>query len=312
MIYTVTLNPSIDYVIYPEQDIAPGKVNRFETSHLFPGGKGINVSRILHELSIPSTATGFAGGFTGQFITDALAEEGIITDFVNVSDRTRINVKVKGQVETELNGAGSFISKEDAEQFLNRFDDLHSTDIVILSGSKARNLPTDYYQQLISRLTNHGISFVIDTTGAELLDALSSRPLVVKPNKEELEELYQVNLDNRDDLVTYGKKLLSGGAQHVLISMAGDGALLFTNEGVYKGSVPKGEVRNSVGAGDSMVAGFVGQYSLTANPLEAFKMGLACGSATAFSEDLANKETIDRVHQTVNIEKLEGKSNENQ
>ncbi|WP_161879080.1 1-phosphofructokinase [Alkalibacterium sp. MB6] len=307
MIYTVTLNPSIDYVIYPEQDIIPGKINRFETSHLFPGGKGINVSRILHELSIPSTATGFAGGFTGQFITDALSKEGILTDFVSVPDHTRINVKVKGQMETELNGAGSFISEEDAELFLNRFDDLGSTDIVILSGSKARNLPEDYYQQIITRLKTKGVPFVIDTTGAELIDALSSKPLVVKPNKEELEELYHVTLDKTDDLITYGKKLLSEGAQHVLISMAGDGALLLTDEGVYKGTVPKGEVKNSVGAGDSMVAGFVGQYSLTESPLDAFKMGLACGSATAFSEDLANKETIDRVAKTVTIEKLEGK-----
>lgn len=307
MIYTVTLNPSIDYVIYPEQDIIPGKINRFETSHLFPGGKGINVSRILHELSIPSTATGFAGGFTGQFITDALSKEGILTDFVSVPDHTRINVKVKGQVETELNGAGSFISEEDAELFLNRFDELDSTDIVILSGSKARNLPEDYYQQIITRLKTKGVPFVIDTTGAELIDALSSKPLVVKPNKEELEELYHVTLDKTDDLITYGKKLLSEGAQHVLISMAGDGALLLTDEGVYKGTVPKGEVKNSVGAGDSMVAGFVGQYSLTESPLDAFKMGLACGSATAFSEDLANKETIDRVAKTVTIEKLEGK-----
>ena len=307
MIYTVTLNPSIDYVIYPEQDITAGKINRFEKSYLFPGGKGINVSRILHELSIHSTATGFAGGFTGQFITDALSKEGILTDFVSVPDHTRINVKVKGQVETELNGAGSFISEEDAELFLNRFDELDSTDIVILSGSKARNLPEDYYQQIITRLKTKGVPFVIDTTGAELIDALSSKPLVVKPNKEELEELYHVTLDKTDDLITYGKKLLSEGAQHVLISMAGDGALLLTDEGVYKGTVPKGEVKNSVGAGDSMVAGFVGQYSLTESPLDAFKMGLACGSATAFSEDLANKETIDRVAKTVTIEKLEGK-----
>lgn len=307
MIYTVTLNPSIDYVIFPGQEIIPGQINRFEKSHTYPGGKGINVSRILHELGIPSTATGFVGGFTGQFIVDSLEKEGISTAFAYVKDNTRINVKVKGQKETELNGAGSFISEEDATHFLARFDEMNAEDIVILSGSKARNLPSNYYQQIISHLTDRGITFVIDTTGTELNDALSSRPLVIKPNKEELEDLYQVKLDTIEALIAYGKKMLSEGPQHVLISMAGEGALLLTDQAVYKGSVPKGEVKNSVGAGDSMVAGFVGQYSLTQDPLEAFKMGLACGSATAFSDDLANKETIDKVYQTVKIEQLEGK-----
>lgn len=307
MIVTVTLNPSIDYVIYPDQEITPGKINRFEKSHTFPGGKGINVSRILHELGISSTATGFVGGFTGQFIVDSLEKEEISTAFAYVNDNTRINVKVKGQKETELNGSGSFILEEDATAFLERFDGMNSEDIVILSGSKARNLPDNYYQQIISHLKDKNIAFVIDTTGAELRNALSSNPLVVKPNKEELEELYDVKLDTTEDIIYHGKKLLSEGPHYVLISMAGDGALLLTDKAVYRGSVPKGKVKNSVGAGDSMVAGFVGQYSLSKDPLEAFRMGLACGSATAFSEDLADKETIDKVFKTVKIELLEGK-----
>lgn len=305
MIYTVTLNPSIDYVVYMKDEVKPGGVNRIQKDRKFPGGKGINVSRILTQLDIENKALGFIGGFTGNFIEEALKQEQINTGFVQVEEDTRINVKVKSSNETEINGPGPHISEAKAKELLDGFSQLTDQDVVILSGSKSAGLPSDYYQQVIQTLKQTGAQFVLDTTGKELQDALASGPSLIKPNNHELEELFNVTLETEDDLVFYGKKLVEAGAQNVIISMAEKGAMLFTEKGVYHGKAPKGQLKNSVGAGDSMVAGFTGVFTKTNDPLEAFKYGIASGSATAFEEDLATRDKIEALLPQIDIQAME-------
>ncbi|MDE1548734.1 1-phosphofructokinase [Jeotgalibaca caeni] len=304
MIYTVTLNPSIDYIVRLDE-MNLGSVNRIQEDLKLPGGKGINVSRILKQLDIASTAIGYLGGFTGGYIEDWLSEEGIDTAFTTVNDTTRINVKVKAGVETELNGAGPRVSAEEQAAFEATFSKLTSADVVILSGSKPPSLPVDYYQQLIRLIQAQGARFVIDTTGEELVKALADHPLVVKPNHHELADIYGFEAERKEDLIPYGRKLLAEGASFAIVSMAGEGALFFTEDAVYHGWSPKGEVKNSVGSGDSMIAGFVGTYLKTQDTLKAFRVSLACGSATAFSDDLAQKEKIESLLPEITIQKLE-------
>lgn len=304
MIYTVTLNPSIDYVISIDGEVQLGTLNRMTKDKKFPGGKGINVSRILARRAIPNVALGFVGGFTGQFIEEWLHEEEVLTKFTRVKEDTRINVKVKAETETEINGQGPHISTQVAEQFLEQFTHLGQEDTVILAGSKPSSLPEDYYQTLIQSLKQVGCQFVMDTTGEELRRSLTHGPLVVKPNIHELEELFDVSLNTIDGIIQYGKKLIEEGSQYAIISMGGEGSILFTQKDVYQGNVPKGTLKNSVGAGDSMIAGFVGTYQQTKDPVEAFKIGIACGSATAFEEDLATKDQIDQLIPEIKVEKI--------
>lgn len=304
MIYTVTLNPSIDYIVHLPS-LQMGDVNRIQEDFKLPGGKGINVSRILNQLEVENTALGFLGGFTGKYIEDWLAAEKSNIRFTHVEEATRINVKIKSGVETELNGQGPHIKETVAEEFLKQFDELiPGEDIVVLAGSKPASLPEDYYQTIIQRLTDKNVTFVIDTTGEELKNALPYHPLLVKPNHHELAELYDTIFHTDEDILPYGKKLIEAGAQFAIISMAAKGAMLFTPEGVYHGTVPKGKVKNSVGSGDSMIAGFVGTYTKTHDPLEAFKVSVACGSATAFADDLAKREEIDALVKHVTISQL--------
>lgn len=307
MIYTVTLNPSIDYIVYPDKEIELGKLNRFDKNDKFPGGKGINVSRILKELDKDSVALGFLGGFTGEFINSKLVELSIDTQFIKVDEDTRINVKIKGENETEINGAGPFVDADKQEAMLKQMDDLQAGDVVILSGSKPASLPADFYQILIKRIADKEASFVIDTTGKELMQSLGMKPLLAKPNLHELESLYSVEINENADLIHYGNDLLLKGAQNVIVSMGKDGAVLFSEKGIYHGKAQAGKLINSVGAGDSMVAGFVGQYQDTKDPVEAFRYSLACGSATAYNEDLATKEDINQLLKTIIIEKWEEK-----
>ncbi|UJF15867.1 1-phosphofructokinase [Jeotgalibaca sp. MA1X17-3] len=303
MIYTVTLNPSIDYIVRLET-LQLGMVNRIQEDFKLPGGKGINVSRILSRLNIDSVALGYLGGFTGQFIKDYLDDEGIQNDFTSVQEDTRINVKVKSDEETEMNGQGPKITLQEQEQFLEKLSPLTSDDVVILSGSKPQSLSQDYYQQLIQILNQKNVSFVIDTTGEELVDALQHKPLVVKPNHHELAEIYGFTADSFDDIIPYGKKLLEEGAKFALVSMADKGALFFDGHSVYHGQAPHQTVKNSVGSGDSMIAGFTGTYMASGDPLEAFRIGLACGSATAFADDLATREEIDTLIPQIKITEL--------
>lgn len=305
MIYTLTLNPSIDYVIYPNEPIKLGQLNRIEKDQKSPGGKGINVSRILTQLDSTSVAMGFVGGHIGQLLTEKLHEEGVHTDFTPIETDTRINVKIKGGEETEINDDGPFITEEESQRFLEKLNELKENDLVIIAGSKPKGLSEDYYQRLIDFIKSKKANFIIDTTGEELHKALAKNPLLVKPNIHELEELYGVSLNGISDIVPYGKKLLEEGAKYVIVSLGGDGALFLMDEAVYYSKAPKGQLVNSVGSGDSMVGGFVGEYQKTNDPLEAFKMSLACGSATAFKEDLAKKEDIEKLLPQITIQKWE-------
>ena len=303
MIYTVTINPSIDYIVQlPELHL--GLVNRMAYDNKLPGGKGINVSRILRELGHDSVAWGFMGGFTGRFITDALEKDGLKTDFTPVAADTRINVKIKAEEETEINGKGPAVTPAEIAAFKEKFAHLTADDVVIFAGSLVPNLDDDFYFELIKIIQEKGAQFVIDTTGESLRTALQEKPLVVKPNNHELAELFGVEFSGIDDIIKYAQKLREMGAQYVMISMAGDGGLLVTADGVYRSLAPQGTVVNSVGAGDSMLAGFTGTYADTHDPVEAFRYGLASGSATAFSEDLATRAKIDEILPQIKITKI--------
>ncbi|XBG80877.1 1-phosphofructokinase [Enterococcus cecorum] len=303
MIYTMTLNPSIDYIVRVDS-LEIGSVNRMTSDDKFPGGKGINVSRILKRIDAQSTALGFLGGFTGKFIEDCLNEEEISTNFTTIQSDTRINIKLKAGEETEINGQGPVLTDEEISELKASLSKVGKGDIVVLVGSLPAGLSQGFYQELIEIIKEKEADFVIDTTGADLLAALPKKPLLVKPNNHELAELYNTTFSGLDDIITYGKKMLADGAQNVIISMVGDGALLFTQQGVYQTNVLKRELKNSVGAGDSMIAGFIGEYSKTQDPVESFKWGVACGSATAFSDDLATGEFIQELLPEVNITKL--------
>lgn len=303
MIYTVTLNPSVDYIVEVEE-LALGGLNRMKRDMKLPGGKGINVSRVLKQLGVDSTATGFLGGFTGGYIEGWLRQEEISGDFIHIADDTRINIKLKAGEETEINGAGPEITEAETAALLQKLDALEPGDIVVLSGSAPPSLGGDIYARLIAVCKRKGAEFVIDTTGQALRDALPEGPLLVKPNHHELAELFDTGISTREEIITYGRKLLEGGAKHVLVSMAGEGALFITEQGVYHASAPAGQVKNSVGAGDSMIAGFVGTLSLTGNALEAFRAGVASGSATAFSDDLAERELIEQLRPLVAVSQL--------
>ncbi|KRM72573.1 1-phosphofructokinase [Lacticaseibacillus brantae] len=304
MIYSVTLNPSIDYVV-GLNNLTLGRVNRLDNSVLLPGGKGINVSRILKALDLPTTALGFIGGFTGQFITDQLAKLDLPCAFTEIHDNTRINVKLKAEDETELNAPGPQISAEEIAAFKGQLDQLQSGDVVVMAGSLPNGLPESFYRDLIPLIHEHGADFVIDTTGQALLDTLPDHPLVVKPNHHELAELFgDPEYTSLDEIVTAGRKLLDLGAQHVLVSMAGAGALMITADKAWHGTVPAGKVQNSVGAGDSMLAGFTGTFATTHDPLASFQVAIACGSATAFSTDLASAAKIAEVKSTITITEL--------
>ncbi len=305
MIYSVTLNPSIDYVIGLPQ-LQLGLVNRLTSDHKLPGGKGINVSRILEQLAIPSVALGFAGGFTGRFLTDCLDALHLKTDFTPIAEDSRINVKLKAEAETELNAAGPTIHKSEIAAFKTTLHQrLQPGDIVVMAGSLPTGLPATFYRDLIPAIKAANAEFVIDTTGQALLDTLAAHPYVVKPNHHELAELFgDKEYQSLGETVDAGRKLLALGAQHVLVSMAGKGALMITQDHAYHGYVQSAPVLNSVGAGDSMLAGFTGTLSQTGSALEAFKVALACGSATAFSIDLADKAKIDQVLATITIDEL--------
>lgn len=304
MIYTITLNPSIDYIVHVP-DLKAGELNRSEKEAKFPGGKGINVSRILKQLDTPSTPLGFIGGFTGQFIKDKLKADGLTPAFTEIADDTRINVKVKGENETEINGQGPALTAENVTDLKAKLADLTSGDIVVLAGSIPGSLPSTFYQELIQMIHEKEAEFVIDTTGDSLLDSLSDKPLLIKPNHHELAEMFDTTFNSTEDMIPYGKDLLARGAKNVLVSLGKDGALLFTQDNIYQSVPIVGQLRNSVGAGDSMVAGFISRLALDPTNLEeAFRYGLASGSATAFADDLATRDDILTLVPTVSIKKL--------
>ena len=304
MIYTVTLNPSIDYVINLKS-LNTGQINRVNSENVYPGGKGINVSRVLKTLGYDNVATGFISGFTGDFIINSLCELDVKSDFIKLNNGfTRINVKIKSNEETEINGGGPHISDEKLKELFDKLSYLKEDDILILAGSIPSTLSEDLYEKIIKHVENNKVKVVVDATKNLLLNVLKYNPFLIKPNNHELEEIFNVKLDNLNDITTYAKKLQEMGARNVLVSMGKDGALLITENGqVLISNAPNGRVINSVGAGDSMVAGFICGYLNSNSYEEALKLGSASGSATAFSSDLAKKELIHELIKEIKVER---------
>lgn len=303
MIYTVTLNPAMDYIVNVN-DFKTGEVNRVNSDIKYPGGKGINVSRVLNNFGIDTKALGFIGGFTGEFIKNYIEDEGVETDFINVEGDTRINVKLKSNKETEINGYGPTITEENLNSLFDKIKKINSEDILVLAGNVQKSVPRDVYSQIQNICAKNNVKVIVDTTGKSLMNTLKNKPFLIKPNNHELSEVLNVNIDNIDDTIYYAKKLVDIGAQNVIISMAGDGALLICDEGVYKATTPKGEVKNSVGAGDSLIAGFLASYYREKDILKAFKLSVATGSATAFSLDLCTTEYAMSLLNQVDIKKI--------
>ncbi|MCR5100639.1 MAG: 1-phosphofructokinase [Butyrivibrio sp.] len=294
MIYTVTFNPAIDYVIHMDSPLDPGMTNRSTSEEYYVGGKGINVSTILKNLGLDNTALGFVAGFTGDEIIRGLNEKGIKADFIKLKEGiTRVNVKIKSEEETEINSQGPKIDSESLNSLYEKLDLLTEGDILILAGSIPSSLPSDVYETILGRLENKKVLFVVDATKDLLRNVLKYHPFLIKPNNHELGEMFDTVLKTDEEIEEHAKKLQEIGARNVLISMAGAGSMLITENGEkFRIGVPKGTVKNSVGAGDSMVAGFVAGYLKTGSYESALKMGTAAGSATAFSDDLATGEAI--------------------
>lgn len=299
MIYTVTFNPAIDYVIHTDE-IRTGAVNRTDSETYFIGGKGINVSFVLADLGVKSVALGFVAGFTGDAIEKGVREKGIKADFIKLDNGfSRINVKVKSDEETEINGQGPVITDAAVEELFSKIETMNSGDTIILAGSIPKTMSSDIYEKILARTDESGVRAVVDASGKLLLNVLKYRPFLIKPNNHELAEMFGVEIRTSADIEKYALKLREMGARNVLVSMAGDGAMLFAENGsIYTCGVCSGTVKNSVGAGDSMVAGFVagienGDYDY------ALRLGTACGGATAFSDGLAEKSLIDSLLKTL-------------
>ncbi len=296
MIYTITFNPALDYIVSVE-DFTMHLTNRTHSETLLPGGKGINVSIVLKNLGIDNTALGFTAGFTGDEIRRRLEETGINTEFITIKDGfSRINVKLKNVDGTEINGKGPDIDSDSLNRLLNRLDNLQEGDMLVLAGSIPASIPSSIYKDIMERLSGKGITIVVDATGELLVNVLSLHPFLIKPNNHELGDIFGVTLKTAEEVIPYAGKLQERGARNVLVSMAGEGAVLAAENGkIYRMPVPKGRLVNAVGAGDSMVAGFIAGWLSTKDYGEAFKMGVAAGSASAFSELLATKAEVENL-----------------
>lgn len=299
MVYTVTFNPAIDYVVHMDE-VKIGETNHSKGEEIYFGGKGINVSVVLKELGIPSKALGFISGFTGEAIKKGLADMGIDTDFITLQNgNSRINVKIKCERETEINGQGPDIDEKSVAALFSKLDRLDDGDTLVLAGSIPKTMPSDIYEKILERISHKKIRVVVDATKDLLLNVLKYKPFLIKPNNHELGDMFGVTLKTDEEIEIYARKLQGMGAVNVLVSMAGDGAMLIDqNEVKHRLGVCKGKVRNSVGAGDSMVAGFIagiekGDYEY------ALKLGTAAGGATAFSNGLAKKEKIAELLKTL-------------
>lgn len=299
MIYTVTFNPAIDYVVRTDA-LRLGATNRSKGEQMFFGGKGINVSVVLKELGLDSKALGFVAGFTGEAIENGVRAMGIETDLVKLpSGNSRINVKIKADSETELNGCGPDIDSASVDRLFSKLSTLIDGDTLVLAGSIPPSLPSDIYERILASLSDRKIKAVVDATGSLLLNVLKYKPFLVKPNTQELSEMFGTELKTDEEIAAHAEKLRQMGAVNVLVSMAGDGALLIDENGkLHRRGVCKGKVINSVGAGDSMVAGFIAG-SLGGDYDYALKLGTAAGGATAFSEGLCTKSKIDELLKTL-------------
>ncbi|WP_347549236.1 1-phosphofructokinase [Pseudalkalibacillus hwajinpoensis] len=303
MIYTVTLNPSVDYIVRIE-NLKTGLVNTVDEETKIAGGKGVNVTRVLNRLGHQSTALGFIGGFTGQFIEQSLKEEGLLPDFIQVSGDTRINIKLKNGEETEINGLSPIISEEDIDALFDQLSKTVAGDVVVLAGSVPSSVDQNIYSRILRSLPE-GVHAIVDTKGKALEETVKAKPFLVKPNHHELGDLFGVEVSSVEDAVKYGKKFQEMGAENVVVSMAGDGAVLITSEEVLFGNVPVGKVKNSVGAGDSVVAGFLSKYIETANLKEAFQSGIAAGSASAFSNGFCTEEEVQVLRKQITVKQFD-------
>ena len=307
MIYTVTFNPSLDYIVTVE-DFALGMTNRTTAEQMFPGGKGINVSFVLNNLGIENTALGFIAGFVGDEISRRVGDTGCRHRFIRLADGcSRINMKIKNIDGTEINGLGPDIDEKSIDMLLGQIQELQEGDILVLAGSIPKSLPEDIYKNILAMLSGKNVTTVVDATGELLVNVLEYRPFLIKPNNHELGEIFQTKLKTREDVVPYGRKLQEAGARNVLVSMAGEGAVLIAEDGsVYMAPAPEGKLVNAVGAGDSMVAGFIAGWLEKKDYEHAFKMGIACGSASAFSETLTDRAGAMAVYERVNAGRFEG------
>ena len=296
MIYTVTLNPAIDYIMRMDE-LHMGITNRSNSEEYYCGGKGINVSLVLAELDIPSTALGFIAGFVGDAIDKWVANTYVTTDFIRLRDGiSRINVKIKAGEETEINGQGPDIAEDELEALMMKVDHIQDGDTLVLAGSIPSTLPDDTYERMLERISNKDVRIVVDATKQLLVNSLKYKPFLIKPNKQELSEIFDVDVQTKEDIVTYAKKLQDMGARNVLISLGGDGAMLVDEDGqIHEAGVIKEKVVNTVGSGDSMVAGFVAGYEMKNSYSYALTLGSVCGNATAFLPWLATKEKINEL-----------------
>ena len=300
MIYTVTFNPSLDYIVSVD-DFKLGLTNRTSSELILPGGKGTNVSTVLKNLGLESTALGFVAGFTGNEIVKRLNDMGIKSDFISIENGiSRINLKLKSIDGTEINGAGPDISEDKVNELMDKLNQLKEGDVLVLAGSIPSSMSDNIYRDIMADLKDRGVMIVVDATKDLLLNVLEYHPFLIKPNNHELGEIFDVKLTTREEVIPYGRKLHEKGARNVLVSMAGEGAVLIAEDGqVFDAPAPKGKLINGVGAGDSMVAGFVAGWIEKQDYEYAFHMGVASGSASAFSENLATKEEIINVYNQV-------------
>ena len=298
MIYTVTFNPSLDYIVSVD-DFKLGLTNRTSSELILPGGKGLNVSMVLGNMGIDNTAFGFVAGFTGDEIVRRVEEMGVKSKFIRIRDGfSRINLKLKSIDGTEINGCGPRISEESVEQLMEKLDILKEGDVLVLAGSIPNSMPDDIYRRIMERLKERKVLIVVDATKELLVNVLEYHPFLIKPNNHELGEIFGVTLQRRGEVIPYAEKLSEMGAVIVMVSMAGEGAVLVAGDGsIYEAPVPKGKLVNGVGAGDSMVAGFLAGWLERKDYRHAFYMGIAAGSASAFSELLATKKEIEAVYE---------------
>lgn len=305
MIYTITFNPAVDLVMKVPQ-IKPGQLNRSRGEETIAGGKGINVSVIMKRLGHDNIATGFLGGFTGEFIKLELKREGITPKFIPIEGTTRINVKLKGEHETEINGNGPVVGGLAFKELLEYLqDELKQDDVVFLGGNTAPGMNSSAYVTIARLCSEKEVKLVLDTNKALLTECLPHRPFIIKPNHHELSEIFDIELRNQDDVIKYARKLQDDGARNVLVSLGGDGAILVSESGeIYRSSVPKGVVLNSVGAGDSMLGGFMAKFIETGDYEASLRQGAATGSATAFSIGIANSQLVNMLLPQVDVSRL--------
>lgn len=300
MIYTLTSNPSIDYVMRLDE-FCDGKTLRSTAEEKYAGGKGIMVAKILKNLGDYPINLGFLGGFTGEFIKSELARLEIKENFTRIAADTRINVKLKYDIETEINAKGPAITKEEVEDFYKKLEDINKDDYLIISGSLPKSLGSNFYKEVIEKT---GCKFSIDIANKEVLDYLKYKPVLIKPNEEELANIFETEIRNEDDLIKYAKNLNSSGAENVIVSLGAAGSIFVDDKNIYKADAIKGELINSVGAGDSMVGGFIYAINKGYDKLDAYKLAIACGTATAFSPDIASRTKIEEMSKKVEVKEI--------